>query len=84
MSWSLIKRNWHLFSPLVAESWDSLTYGDLLFVDGDRARLVQLLGNRYALTPEVAERRVRLFEEGMESIEWAESGSFPRVKKSVH
>lgn len=65
MNWSVISQNWDIFSPIIADSWDALTETDLLLIDGDRTRLKEAIGLRYSLSPDDAERRVRLFEQSV-------------------
>lgn len=66
--WQLIETNWLMFQPLIGNAWDALTEQDLIYVDGKRDRLVRVLSNRYRLSISTAERRVRIYESGADTV----------------
>jgi hypothetical protein len=62
MNWSEIRDDWEPMQVLLKSCWPALTAGDLADIDGDRARLAEVLRARYELSFEGAEEEICTFE----------------------
>jgi uncharacterized protein YjbJ (UPF0337 family) len=62
MNWDQVKGNWKQFRGKVRTQWGKLTDDELDVIGGNREQLVGKIQERYGITKEEAEKRVRDFE----------------------
>lgn len=58
MNWNQVKDDWQMSKGHARKEWGELTDEDLDRTDGDRAKLVERLQERYGISEAEAERRV--------------------------
>lgn len=52
------KNQWHHLRDEVKEKWTELTDEDLLYISGEKNKLIEKLQERYSLSRESAEREI--------------------------
>jgi len=52
------KAQWHHLKDDVKEKWSALTEEDILYISGEKSKLIEKLQERYSLTREAAEREM--------------------------
>lgn len=57
--------NWKSLRPHLKEQWHALTDGDLTMIDGSRVMLASVLQEKYACTPEQADKEIDQFLDRM-------------------
>lgn len=62
MTWTRIEGNWDWARGELQKRWGTLTSEELDVVNGDRELLLELLRERYGLTPEEAEAELSEWE----------------------
>ncbi len=61
MSNDAFSKEWKSLRPHVKERWHALTDDDLTLIDGSRTMLANVLQEKYAYTPEQAEKEIERF-----------------------
>lgn len=61
MNWDIIKGNWKQMKGQVQSKWGELTDDEIEQAEGDRARLVGLIQERYGVAKDEAERQIDAF-----------------------
>lgn len=49
---------WHHLKDEIKEKWTSLTDDDLLYISGDKSKLIEKLQKRYSLSRDTAEQEI--------------------------
>ncbi len=52
------KSQWHHLKDEIKEKWAALTDEDLLYISGDKSKLIEKLQERYSLPRETAEKEI--------------------------
>ena len=62
MNWTEMQTDWDHLSPMLKTWWPSLNNDDLLRIAGSREQLAAVLGERYGIDHDEAERQICAFE----------------------
>ena len=62
MSWNKVEGNWNQFKGKVKEKWGELTDDELDQIAGKRDILLGKIQEKYGLTEDEAEKRIKEFE----------------------
>jgi uncharacterized protein YjbJ (UPF0337 family) len=65
MNWDQVKGNWKQFRGKVRTQWGKLTDDELDVIGGNREQLIGKIQERYGITKEEAEKKVRKFESSL-------------------
>ena len=61
-NWLRIHDEWYKLRDVVRESWGELSNEDLAVIDGNRAKFISCIQDKYGFTRDEAERRVRQWQ----------------------